>query len=596
MNKFFLHIISIIFIINCTSCSDFLEEKSEDRFTTATLFDTPEGLEKMAISLYSYERDLAVAGDWNGYLGAHIFNERLTDLVMFASGGDGALSRYTSPGPDGPCRGNIYSPFWKRRYFMIGRANEMIYYGKELGEQAKVSLAEAYFWRAYCYYGLWSRFSRVFLSTEPISKDNLNEIKYSVASKEDVFKLMYDDTEKAIKDLPINPEMEGRISQDAARHLRALIAAWDKNWTEVKKQVEEIEKNNVHELVSSPENIYNQKNLYNLSETLLALHYSKERGGATHRIGSQYVNTISKSDYTHQKIGDKYVRYNEENLGNNWGIAFPNSYLMSLYPKNDKRLQAYFKIHYTYQNPDKLITIPASEDILDDNTGRTYKTTMNNTGSPKQVKVGDIIYGRDIYAATGSKLDRRYILPSSIKMHDRWDKPLDDAGHGTRDIIVFRLAETFLLGAEACMHLNDQTNARRYYNMIWTRAGNTAITDTDITFDMIRDENARELCFEGRRWDFLKRNGIWYNQMRNYAGDFTKYPSDRIPYDKSSYGVNDGRDPKFGPNPDYYIDFNGSDNDVLVRFNVLPTHVNWPIPQDQIDAMGPDNFPQNDGY
>ncbi len=39
------------------------------------------------------------------------------------------------------------------------------------------------------------------------------------------------------------------------------------------------------------------------------------------------------------------------------------------------------------------------------------------------------------------------------------------------------------------------------------------------------------------------------------------------------------------PNPDYYADFNGSDNDVLVRFNVKPIHVNWPIPQDQIDAM-----------
>ena len=35
-----------------------------------------------------------------------------------------------------------------------------------------------------------------------------------------------------------------------------------------------------------------------------------------------------------------------------------NSYLMSLYPEDDLRITAYYKTHYTYQNPNELITIP----------------------------------------------------------------------------------------------------------------------------------------------------------------------------------------------------------------------------------------------
>lgn len=85
--------------------------------------------------------------------------------------------------------------------------------------------------------------------------------------------------------------------------------------------------------------------------------------------------------------------------------------------------------------------------------------------------------------------------------------------------------------------------------------------------------------------------------MRNYAGDFTKYPASSLAdYDENTYGISDGRDPAFGPNPEYYYDMNGSDTDIFVRFNVRSYHVNWPIPQSQIDAMGAENFPQNPGY
>ncbi len=594
MKKYLIYILGVTLITS--SCKDYLTEISETTFTTATLFETPEGIEKMAESLYSYERGLSRKGNANGFLGTHIWGERNTDLSVFTTGDDANLCRFTSPGPTSNIRSLIYSPFWTHRYYVIGRANEIIHYGSNFEEQTTRAVAEAYFWRAYSYYSLWSRFSRLYLSTEPVTKENMDDIRYSPADSADVFRLMLADADKAIAGLPVADRMDGRLTQDAARHLKALVSAWTGDWNEVISQVEAIEENRVHTLVSDPKAIFDRKDFYNLSETLFSLNFSLERGGGEgHRLGSQYINTMAESDYTHQMINGALVKYNEENLGRQWGLAYPNSYLMSLYPENDKRIAAYYKTDYTYQNPNRLITIPVTETKVDAQTGKSYSTTTNTSDAPQKVSIGSVIRGRDIFAATGSKIDRRSLLPSSIKMLDKWDKLIDaDGPVSYKDVMIFRLAESYLLAAEAAVKTGNQSKAVYFYNKTWQRAGNAPVAN--VTFDMVRDEHARELAFEGRRWDFLKRNGIWYTQMTRYAGDFTKYPGSAVPYNAGTYGVSDGRDKNFGPNPDYYIDFNGSDNDILVRFNVKPFHVNWPIPQDQIDAMGPENFPQTAGY
>src|ERR1700745_2685396 len=92
-------------------CKKYLTEKAEDQFTASTLFETPEGLEKMVIALYPYERSLVSKGTANGILSAFIWNERTTDLCNFTTGDDANLSRFTSPGPSSSIRGLVYSPY-----------------------------------------------------------------------------------------------------------------------------------------------------------------------------------------------------------------------------------------------------------------------------------------------------------------------------------------------------------------------------------------------------------------------------------------------------------------------------------------------------
>ena len=76
------------------------------------------------------------------------------------------------------------------------------------------------------------------------------------------------------------------------------------------------------------------------------------------------------------------------------------------------------------------------------------------------------------------------------------------------------------------------------------------------------DEQARELALEGQRWYFLKRHGILIDQVKKYAGD---------PRISTSIA---GR----------------------VNLPKNPHFVRWPIPEAEVINMGPENFPQNEGY
>ena len=129
------------------------------------------------------------------------------------------------------------------------------------------------------------------------------------------------------------------------------------------------------------------------------------------------------------------------------------------------------------------------------------------------------------------------------------------------DIIIYRLADVYIMGAEAALRLGDQTKAKYYYNKTWKRAGNAEFTGT-LKMQHIIDEEAREMCFENDRWYFLKRLGILIDCVKKHAGH------------------------------------EGLPNTILGRTNLPanPHFVRWPIPEEEIINMGAENFPQNVGY
>jgi hypothetical protein len=104
------------------------------------------------------------------------------------------------------------------------------------------------------------------------------------------------------------------------------------------------------------------------------------------------------------------------------------------------------------------------------------------------------------------------LYPTLTKYYD--DKRSDQNAPSIRPIIIYRLAETYLIAAEALIMDNRPAEALPFVNAIRERAayptGNVAAMDVTVSsmnIDFILDERARELCGELSRWQDLVRTG-----------------------------------------------------------------------------------------
>jgi len=123
-----------------------------------------------------------------------------------------------------------------------------------------------------------------------------------------------------------------------------------------------------------------------------------------------------------------------------------------------------------------------------------------------------------------------------------------------------RVAETYLLRAEAYFRKGDLENAAKDINVVRARAKATLISATKVTEDFILDERTRELIVEEPRLRTLIRMGRLVDRVRKYNSE-----------------------PSVANGP--------SSGKTIQDFNKF-----WPIPQKVIDANTGAKFEQNPGY
>ena len=128
----------------------------------------------------------------------------------------------------------------------------------------------------------------------------------------------------------------------------------------------------------------------------------------------------------------------------------------------------------------------------------------------------------------------------------------------TRDIIVSRLADTYLIAAEAYLKAGNPGVGLARLNTVRTRAGVPSATSAEFNINYILDERGREMLGEYNRWFDLKRTGTLVTRAVQYNYKITN---------ASQFNGNGG-------------------NQKILR----------PIPQTVLDLNQNKNFPQNPAY
>lgn len=159
-----------------------------------------------------------------------------------------------------------------------------------------------------------------------------------------------------------------------------------------------------------------------------------------------------------------------------------------------------------------------------------------------------------------------------------------DGGYG--DWYSFRLAETYLLRAEAYMWKNDKVNAAADVNAVRTRAGCAPYTPDQINMGVILDERARELYYEEPRKTELTRIAFIYAKTGIQCYNGKTYSLANISTDNFWY--------------DRIIEKNIFYKDQVkapfYNYRVAPWLILWPVPATAINANSLGHINQNQGY
>ena len=226
----------------------------------------------------------------------------------------------------------------------------------------------------------------------------------------------------------------------------------------------------------------------------------------------------------------------------------PTTFLLGLYDRTkDARYDAQFKRVWYANN---VTTIPR------DASG-ALKFRLGDTAVYVSTTDADTVLAKTRpYRVYTPKTYSNRIFPSLNKFEDPFRLSVNET-RGSRDYLLFRLAETYLIAAEALLRDSRPAEGLPYLNAVRRRAaipGHEAEmerTVDQLTLDEILNERARELAGETMRWFDLVRTHKLLERVKAY-------------------------------NPD-------------AKSNIQPFHVLRPIPQTQIDRTTTP-FPQNPGY
>ncbi len=540
MKKFILLSINLFIILSLmSSCEeDFLFEDENTFLSAGNIFTTEAGIEGGLVPLYRTVNTYTTGRTWTQAgtdLAMTTFNSRANNV---------ALDVYNAQlnGELGTVKG-----WWQDCYSSIERANLLIYYGQDANFSSETKrnqlLGEAHFFRAFFYFEAIQNWGNVPLVLKPVSAPKTNYVRIS---KDTILTHIISDLKIACNGIAARPSKQGNLTNAAARHLLTNVYLYANEWELAESQADTIINFGVHSLLTERFGVQKDSAGTPFTDVFLQGNENIEAGNPEALFVVQYDNRVNKNIVRINTVKFAWQPAYEKVLGlklsmdnfqrGKWRVA-TTPFWFTLFEDGDDRNSDFAIKRKYYFNDCKTI-----DDMFE--SGNPIIQFVNEI--PLIVSCGDeVVIPEDdpMYP---------YIYPTPMKFmgimgNDPTESSID------KDIIMYRLAETYLFKAEAQLMQNNPEGAAETLNIIRNRANASEVTGVDVDIDFILDERARELNMEVNRWATLARTGklIEYYQKAR--------PEDAV--------------------------------------NIQPYHTLMPIPQSEIDLNSNSaNFKQNPGY
>lgn len=533
------------FLLTFASCETILEEYNPSGQTAETVFTTPEGFETLVNAAYSYQRW------WYGKEEGYNIAETGTDIWTSGAGEVYRdLTQYLNLQSNNAALTNL----WRELYAAVNLCNGGITRIEKAGLSPAVRPireGELRFLRAFYYWHIVETWGDVHFTTEETNGIVATANRTPV---DKFYALIFEDLKFAVANLPVTQAQYGRATKGAAQAFLARMYLTRGMNKEALEMAQAVINSNTYKLEANYADLWKMTNLKN-KEVIYAIDYS------TNLAINDLANSTS-NPYGHgrgsnnghllflMKYDDRPGMIRDVTNGRPFNRYMPTQFLLDLYSDNDARYEGSF-MEVWYANATSRPTGMAIGDTAVVCSRKEISDAFEKTRKYQT-------YDRSkIYNTNGLVKDNlRY--PTLSKFMDATRPSLNEA-QSARDVFVIRLAEVYLIAAEAQMKLGDTKAAADLINVVRTRAAKTGktaamqITPAQVTLDFILDERARELAGEQIRWFDLKRTGKLMERIKAYA-------------------------------PDNAV-------------NLQDHHVVRPIPQTQLDAVtNKTEFAQNKGY
>jgi starch-binding outer membrane protein, SusD/RagB family len=539
-------VLGLTALVAMSGCMD-LEENIVTG-VTGSYFGTPEGAD--AAITGTYERLRNIFGNLRE---SAIYMTGTDDWEKGGeAGGDGLFNDYTSA-LAGNMSNTVLRDQWQNLYQAVDAANTAIFHigaSTQIPESTKrVRLGEAHFLRAFFYHELTQTWGDVHLQLEPSAGAT------RVANRTPVSQIYADamvpDLEFAIANLPQTQPQFGRATRGAAQTLLAevlLRRAAPGDFDRVVQLTTDVINSGVYRLNPTFYGVFCGNAVPEACEHVVANKQNPEFIFSVQFTADPSTNRWGSNKHMLYVMGydlQGAVKSGRPNLSRTIPYsrpirrARPTLNAINIFDReNDGRYDATFQTMWRYSNGDTAIWMPGIATPTTEMRARPYA-----------------VWGQNQYTNILFPVVRKW-LDTNRGDPNQWE--------GTRDRHIWRLADVYLLRAEANIRRGQVAQAIPDFNVLRER-GAKAGRDNTLTpaliaelnanpIDFLLDERTRELLGEERRYYTLTRLGKLVDRVQRF-------------------------------NP-------------AGSANVRPHHALRPIPQEQIDRTegGEDTFPQNPGY